>query len=159
MRVRAHRPSAADGVERTHPKQRRQLSHHEIDDRTHAAAAAYFAGYGQPRRYKTKKSRLLASVLFFRLRAGKSLQWLGDPDAIQTFSFTLAIGRALAALAKIRGAFGQAWRLPTARDIGVEAVTGRAPSRLACSAQTGPVGGELQGGWPGLAGPFRHQRF
>ena len=82
---------------------------------------------------------LLASILFSRLRAGKSPQWVGDPDAVHTFTFTPDVGRALAALGSNPAAFGQTWHVPTARDLGKEAVTGRALTRLACTIANKPV--------------------
>lgn len=79
---------------------------------------------------------LLAAILFSRLRAGKSPQWVGKPDAVHTFTFTPDIGRALVALGANPTAFGQTWHVPTARDLGQamghEAVTGRALTHLAC---------------------------
>lgn len=76
---------------------------------------------------------LLASVLFSRLRAGKAPQWIGNPEAVHTFTFTPDAGRALAALGQSPAAFGQTWHLPTARDLGSEAVTGKALTRVACT--------------------------
>ena len=82
---------------------------------------------------------LLAAVLFSRLRAGKSPQWIGNPDAAHTFTFTPDVGRALAALAHSPAAFGQTWHLPTASHMGSEAVTGRALTRTACTLSGQPV--------------------
>ena len=82
---------------------------------------------------------LLASILFSRLRAGKAPQWVGNPDAVHTFSFTPDIGRALIALGASPAAFGQTWHVPTARDLGHEAVTGRALTRLACTIADQPI--------------------
>ena len=86
---------------------------------------------------------LLASVLFSRLRAGKAPQWVGNADAVHTFSFTPDIGRALVALGASPAAFSQTWHVPTARDLGKdlrhEAVTGRALAQLACKIATQPV--------------------
>ena len=76
---------------------------------------------------------LLESILFSRLRAGKAPQWVGNPDAVHTFTFTPDIGRALVALSHTPAAFGQTWHMPTAGDMGSEAVTGRALAQLACS--------------------------
>lgn len=75
---------------------------------------------------------LLAAVLFARLQAGKSPQWVGDPDAVHTFTFTPDAGRALAALGQAPAAFGQTWHLPTASDLGSEAVSGKTLTRIAC---------------------------
>jgi nucleoside-diphosphate-sugar epimerase len=82
---------------------------------------------------------LLASVLFSRLRAGKVPQWLGNPEAVHTFTFTPDAGRALAALGQSPAAFGQTWHLPTASDMGSEAVTGKALARAACKRSGQPV--------------------
>lgn len=82
---------------------------------------------------------LLASILFARLRAGKAPQWVGNPDAVHTFTFTPDIGRALIALGASPAAFGQTWHVPTAREMGNEAVTGRALTRLACTIANQPV--------------------
>ena len=86
---------------------------------------------------------LLASILFSRLRAGKSPQWVGNPDAVHTFTFTPDIGRALVALGASPAAFGQTWHVPTARDLGQElgheAVTGTALTQLACNIANQPV--------------------
>ena len=82
---------------------------------------------------------LLASILFARLRAGKAPQWVGKPDAVHTFTFTPDIGRALIALGASPAAFGQTWHVPTAREMGNEAVTGRALTRLACTIANQPV--------------------
>ena len=86
---------------------------------------------------------LLATILFSRLRAGKSPQWVGNPDAVHTFTFTPDIGRALVALGASPAAFGQTWHVPTARDLGQElareAVTGRALTQLACNIANQPV--------------------
>ena len=85
---------------------------------------------------------LLASILFSRLRAGKAPQWVGNANAVHTFSFTPDIGRALVALGASPAAFGQTWHVPTARDLGQdassEAVTGRALTHLACTIANQP---------------------
>jgi nucleoside-diphosphate-sugar epimerase len=82
---------------------------------------------------------LLASVLFSRLCAGKAPQWIGNPDAAHTFTFTPDAGRALAALGQLPAAFGQTWHLPTASHLGSEAVSGKALSRTACTLSGQPV--------------------
>ena len=82
---------------------------------------------------------LLAAILFSRLRASKAPQWVGNPDAVHTFSFTPDIGRALIALGASPAAFGQTWHVPTARDLGHKAVTGRALTQLACAIADQPV--------------------
>lgn len=69
------------------------------------------------------------SVVFERLRAGKSPQWLGNPMALHSFSFTPDMGRAMATLGQSRAAYGQTWHLPTSH----EALTSENFVRLACS--------------------------
>lgn len=81
----------------------------------------------------------LESVLFARLRAGKAPQWMGDPDAVHTFTFAPDVGRALAALGQLPTAFGKTWHVPTASQMDGEAVTGRALSRAACNMVGQPV--------------------
>ncbi len=85
------------------------------------------------------KLSLLASVLFSRLQASNTPQWLGDPDAVHTFTYTPDAGRALAALGQSPAAFGQAWHLPTARDMVREPVTGKALTHAACAIAGQPV--------------------
>lgn len=67
-------------------------------------------------------------IVFERLRAGKKPQWIGDPDAIHTFTHTPDAGGAVAALARSTEAYGQTWHLPTSR----ERLTGAEFVRLAC---------------------------
>jgi nucleoside-diphosphate-sugar epimerase len=82
---------------------------------------------------------LLESVLFSRLRAGNAPQWVGDPEAVHTFTFTPDVGRALAALGSSPAAFGQTWHVPTASQMGSAAVTGRALTRATCALAHQPV--------------------
>lgn len=84
----------------------------------------------------------LESVLFARLRAGKAPRWMGDPDAVHTFSFAPDVGRTLAALSRLPTAFGKTWHVPTASQMDGEAVTGRALARAACNMAGQP--GRLQ---------------
>ena len=70
----------------------------------------------------------LHSVVFERLKAGKSPQWLGNPKAHHTFSFTQDAGRAIAALGQLKTAFGQTWHLPASKEV----MTGEGFVRLAC---------------------------
>ncbi len=81
---------------------------------------------------------LLESILFSRLRAGKSPQWVGNPEAAHTFTFTPDIARALLQLSDSHAAFGRTWHLPTARGLENETVTGTALTRLACTLANQP---------------------
>jgi nucleoside-diphosphate-sugar epimerase len=68
------------------------------------------------------------ATVFERLRAGKTPQWIGDPGAVHTFTYTPDAGRAVAVLAQSDAAYGQTWHAPTS----AEAITGREFVRLAC---------------------------
>jgi nucleoside-diphosphate-sugar epimerase len=68
------------------------------------------------------------ATVFSRLRAGKTPQWIGDPLAVHTFTFTPDAGRATAMLGQRDEAFGQTWHLPTC----AESITGAGFTRLAC---------------------------
>ena len=67
-------------------------------------------------------------TVFERLKAGKTPQWIGNPNAIHTFTFTPDAGRAVALLGNSSEAYGQTWHLPTTE----EALTGADFVRLAC---------------------------
>jgi nucleoside-diphosphate-sugar epimerase len=73
-------------------------------------------------------NRFLHAVVFERLKAKKVPQWIGNPNAIHTFTFTPDAGRAMAVLGRSPGAFGQSWHLPTTK----EPLTGADLVRLAC---------------------------
>lgn len=63
-----------------------------------------------------------------RLRAGKSPQWIGDPDALHTFTYTPDAARTLARLGSTSSAYGQVWHALTSK----EAMTGTTFTRIAC---------------------------
>jgi nucleoside-diphosphate-sugar epimerase len=71
---------------------------------------------------------LTHATIFERLRAGKTPQWLGDPRAVHTFTFTPDAGRAVAVLAQSAEAYGQTWHAPTSPD----ELTPEGFARLAC---------------------------
>lgn len=68
------------------------------------------------------------ATVFQRLKAGKAPQWIGNPNAVHTFTFTPDAGRALARLGNSAEAFGQTWHLPTSKEL----MTGHDFVRLAC---------------------------
>lgn len=68
------------------------------------------------------------ATVFERLKAGKTPQWIGNPDTVHTFTYTPDAGRAVAELARSAEAYGQTWHLPTTR----EPLTGADFVRLAC---------------------------
>lgn len=68
------------------------------------------------------------ATVFARLKAGKTPQWIGNPDTVHTFTFTPDAGQAVAVLARSTEAYGQTWHLPTTK----EPLTGTDFVRLAC---------------------------
>jgi nucleoside-diphosphate-sugar epimerase len=84
------------------------------------ARAADFYGPGAT-------NSLIDSVVVARLRAGKTPQWVGNPNAVHTFTHTPDAGAALARLSLEPTAWGQTWHLPTSG----EAMTGERLVRLA----------------------------
>lgn len=70
---------------------------------------------------------LLNAIVFDRLRAGETPQWLGSPYVPHSFSYTPDIGRSLAMLGTSPSSFGQTWHALTTP----EAHNGRELIRLA----------------------------
>jgi nucleoside-diphosphate-sugar epimerase len=70
----------------------------------------------------------LHAVVFQRLKAGKTPQWIGSPNTVHTFTFTPDAGNALAVLGRSLEAYGQTWHLPTTK----EPLAGEDFVRLAC---------------------------
>lgn len=90
--------------------------------------SAYFYGPGAVQSFPH-------AVVFERLRAGKTPQWIGNPNAVHTFTFTPDAGRAVALLGRSSGAYGQTWHLPTTK----EQLTGADFVRLACNLAGRPI--------------------
>ncbi|MEQ1882901.1 MAG: NAD-dependent epimerase/dehydratase family protein [Burkholderiales bacterium] len=68
------------------------------------------------------------ATVFERLKAGKTPQWIGNPNTVHTFTFTPDAGRAVALLGISSEAYGQTWHLPTTKEL----LTGADFVRLAC---------------------------
>jgi nucleoside-diphosphate-sugar epimerase len=68
------------------------------------------------------------ATVFERLKAGKTPQWVGNPNAVHTFTFTPDAGQAVAELARSTEVYGQTWHLPTSK----EPLSGADFVRLAC---------------------------
>lgn len=68
------------------------------------------------------------ATVFERLKAGKVPQWIGNPNAVHTFTYTPDAGKAVAVLGNSPEAFGQTWHLPTSSEM----ITGNDFTRLAC---------------------------
>lgn len=86
---------------------------------------------------------LIEAVVVSRLRAGKAPQWLGEPGAVHSFTYTPDAGAALARLGLEDTAFGQTWHLPTS----TEAMTGERLVRLACELAGQPYRLQVPPAW------------
>jgi nucleoside-diphosphate-sugar epimerase len=71
---------------------------------------------------------LTDAVVIKRIKTGKAPQWVGNPKAAHTFTFTPDAGRALAVLARTPSAWGQTWHAPTSK----EPMSGEGFAQLAC---------------------------
>jgi nucleoside-diphosphate-sugar epimerase len=56
------------------------------------------------------------AVVFERIRDGKTPQWIGNPNAVHTFTFTPDAGRGVAKLGQSDKAYGQTWHAPTTKE-------------------------------------------
>lgn len=68
------------------------------------------------------------ATVFGRLKARKTPQWIGNPNAVHTFTYTPDAGRSVAVLGNTPDAYGQTWHLPTSK----EPFTGTDFVRMAC---------------------------
>lgn len=83
------------------------------------------------------------NTVFERLRAGKSPQWIGNPKAVHTFTYTPDAGRALAVLGQSADAYGQTWHVPTTK----EPFGGEGFVRLACELAGRPYKLQVAPAW------------
>lgn len=83
------------------------------------------------------------ATVFQRLKAGKTPQWIGNPNAVHTFTFTPDAGHAVAVLGRSTEAYGQTWHLPTTR----EPFTGEDFVRLACELAGQPFSLQVAPRW------------
>ncbi|MEX1184407.1 MAG: NAD-dependent epimerase/dehydratase family protein [Gemmatimonadota bacterium] len=86
---------------------------------------------------------LTHAAVFERLRAGKTPQWIGNPKAVHSFTYTPDAGRAIAILARSSDAWGQTWHAPTSSD----PITAEQFVRLACELAGRPYGMMVAPGW------------
>jgi nucleoside-diphosphate-sugar epimerase len=63
-----------------------------------------------------------------RLKKGKTPQWIGNPNAVHTFTYTRDAGRTLALVGNTPSALGQVWHALTSK----EPITGEQYVRIAC---------------------------
>ena len=86
-----------------------------------------------------------------RLKAGKTPQWLGNPNAVHTFTYVQDAGRALALLGNTATAYGQVWHALTSH----EPMTGARYVRIACELAGRPYRLQVPSRWMlGLVGMF-----
>jgi nucleoside-diphosphate-sugar epimerase len=78
---------------------------------------------------------MLNAVIFDRIAAGRTAQWLGSADVVHSFTWTPDIARSLAFLSSRHDAYGQTWHALTS----AEERTGRDFARLACERMRRPV--------------------
>jgi nucleoside-diphosphate-sugar epimerase len=82
-------------------------------------------------------------TVFQRLRNGKTPQWVGNPDAVHTFTFTPDAGDAVAVLGNAPQAYGQTWHLPTSDEL----MTGRRFVQIACELAGAQYGVQVLPRW------------
>ncbi|MDP1570575.1 MAG: NAD-dependent epimerase/dehydratase family protein [Vicinamibacterales bacterium] len=86
-----------------------------------------------------------------RLRLGKTPQWVGDPRAVHTFTYTPDAGRSVALLGNTPSAYGQVWHALTSKA----PITGEEYVRLACECAGRPFALQVAPRWLlGLMGLF-----
>lgn len=69
-----------------------------------------------------------------RLKATKTPQWIGDPRAVHTFTYTPDAARTIALLGNAATAYGQVWHALTSH----EPMTGERYARIACELEGRP---------------------
>jgi nucleoside-diphosphate-sugar epimerase len=78
-----------------------------------------------------------------RLEAKKKPQWIGNPNAVHTFTYTPDAGRTLALLGNTEAAYGQVWHALTSP----EPMTGERYVRLACELAGRPYALQVAPRW------------
>ncbi len=72
-----------------------------------------------------------------RVKKGKSAQWIGDSNAIHSFTYTPDAGKALAILGNTPNAYNQTWHALTSQ----EKITGQEFVKVACNSLGHPYNG------------------
>jgi len=78
-----------------------------------------------------------------RLKKGKTPQWIGNPKAVHTFTFTRDAGRTLALVGNTPSALGQVWHALTSK----EPMTGKEYIRVACELSRRPPAMQVAPRW------------
>lgn len=77
---------------------------------------------------------LTHSTVTERLKSGKGPQWIGDPKAMHTFTYTPDAGKAMARLGNTASAYGQSWHALTSK----ERMSGEEYVKIACELMGAP---------------------
>jgi nucleoside-diphosphate-sugar epimerase len=94
---------------------------------------------------------LTHSTVHERLKAKKTPQWIGDAQAVHTFTYTPDAGRSVALLGNTASAYGQVWHALTSK----EPMSGEAYVRIACELAGQPFKVQVAPRWMlGLMGLF-----
>ena len=83
------------------------------------------------------------ATVFERIKSGKAPQWIGNAQAVHTFTYTSDAGAALAVLGTSETAYGQTWHVPTSK----EPMTGETFVRLACELAERPYQLQVAPSW------------
>jgi len=83
------------------------------------------------------------AIVTERIRAGKTPRWIGNPQAVHTFTYTRDAGRTVALLGNTPAAFGQVWHALTSKD----PMTGERYVRIACELSGRPFGLQVVPRW------------
>jgi nucleoside-diphosphate-sugar epimerase len=100
-----------------------------------------------PRCERRHRSRAALSVTHAtvteRLKKGKTPQWIANPKAIHTFTYTRDAGRTLALVGNTPSAYGQVWHALTSK----EPITGEQYVGLACEIARRPYALQVAPRW------------
>jgi nucleoside-diphosphate-sugar epimerase len=78
-----------------------------------------------------------------RLKSKKTPQWVGNPKAVHTFTYTIDAARTVALLANTPSAYGQVWHAVTSK----EPMTGETYVRMACELAGTPFALQVAPRW------------
>ncbi len=104
------RPTSKKGVVRAEVVKMLTNAFEEGEVEALIARSADFYGPGK------QANSVLAQMVFKRLAAGKSAQWIHSIDQKHSFTYTPDASRGTAILGNTDDAYGEVWHLPTASD-------------------------------------------
>lgn len=83
------------------------------------------------------------AIVTERLKSGRTPQWIGDPRAVHTFTYTRDAARSLALVGNTPSALGQVWHALTSKD----PLTGEQYVRIACELARRPYALQVAPRW------------